>query len=106
MPTPLPSYERRGELDEFRVGILGDASDEDANFVEVALVSHDEDPVGAVKLRSRYWDDDVDEATTVFMTGDQAALLAVVLQEAARRWQERVMSNEWVTTDDGEQDEG
>jgi len=52
MPAPLRRYERSGDIDMFRLGIIGEADDEMENYVEVGLASIDDDhPVGMVAVR-------------------------------------------------------
>lgn len=46
----MSRYERSGDWDDFTIGIVGEAEEEGASYVEVHLVSRDDDPVGWVMV--------------------------------------------------------
>lgn len=94
---PVSRYERSGDWDDFIIGIVGEAEEDGASYVEVHLVSREDDPVGWVMVAARYRDDDGDGEANVLIDGNQAAMLAVVLQDAARQWHDRDVTHNWQT---------
>ena len=98
---PVSWYDDSGDHDDFLVGIVGEAEEEGASYVEVHLLSDAEDPVGWVMVAARYrYGNDEGHEANVILDGHQAAMLAVVLQDAARQWQGRDVSHNWQTDGD------
>jgi hypothetical protein len=96
---PVPRYERCDDTDEFLVGIVGTAQDGHEHMAEVYLLSRDDDPVGVVRIAVFDRDDNNDgDVAEVHLDGEQVAMLALILQDAARQWQERVVSHVWTRT--------
>jgi hypothetical protein len=93
---PPSRYQRSGEYDEFLLGIVGEADEHRERYVAVHTVtSKQDDPVGYVVLTGRFHGDGEDQRSRVILDGFEAAMLAAVLQDAARQWQEREMSHRW-----------
>ena len=92
---PLSRYERSGQYDEFLLGIVGDADEDRERYVAVHSVTSDQDPVGYVVLTGRFRGEGEDQRCRVIVDGFEAAMLAAVLQDAARQWQERDVSHRW-----------
>ena len=93
---PPSRYQPSGEDDEHLLGIVGEADEHRERYVAVHTVtSEQEDPVGYVILTGRFRGEGEDHRSRVILDGFEAAMLAAILQDAARQWQEREISHRW-----------
>jgi hypothetical protein len=99
MAEAISRYERHGDTDGFLIGIVGEAGPEYTNSVAVTLLSADDDPVGVIQLCVTEKHEDENEHNHVLLDGNEAAMLALILQNAALQFHERVLSHEWTSAE-------